>query len=160
MKISQIRIGNFIIYRGSVDDRCNLASSQNVSCAHLKELANDPCTMVRIRLAYRNDLPDDIVQILLSDVSSNVRYAILNNEKIKIPEDQLRAMAGDVSEEEFIRKQAQERLNEGIDKEKAFLQFFCFCCSIYETKNNLCIIFLKKLLHLLKSWLGFLLKME
>lgn len=123
MKIRRIKIGNFFLYEGSINDRCALASSPDITYAQLKELVIDSSVMVRIRLAHRNYLPDEIVQILLNDISSNVRFAILNNEKNEISLGQLWAMS-EKDEEDFIQKKALERLIEGNDKEVCIPSIF------------------------------------
>lgn len=123
MKIGQIKLGNIFIYRGQVTDRCLLASSPDITYIQLKELVVDSSVTVRIRLAHRNYLPDEIVQILLKDKSSTVRYATLNNEKNEISLGQLWAMS-EKDEEDFIQKKALERLIEGNDKGVCIPSFF------------------------------------
>lgn len=132
MKIRRIKIGNFFLYEGSINDRCALASSPDISYAQLKELVVDSSVTVRIRLAHRNYLPDEIVQILLKDKSATVRYAILNNEKIEISLGQLWAMS-EKDEEDFIQKKALERLVEGNDKRVCIPSIFLF-----KHHNKLC----------------------
>jgi len=115
--MKRIKVGNFFIFRGSILDRCFLASSPDISPTELNEVVNDDRATVRIRAASRCDLSNENVQKLLNDIDRNVRFAILNNERIEISLKLLWAVVDKEDEEEFIWRKALERFIEGPNKE-------------------------------------------
>jgi hypothetical protein len=74
-------------------DKSNAAaSSNNLSVEFIRQLARDDDFDVRLNIAQRPDLPEDVINLLASDAENNVRAAIMDCSK-DLTEDLIRKLA-------------------------------------------------------------------
>lgn len=110
----------------SEPERASRAKDPKTPRNKLLKLASDPDASVRICVAHRKDIDEEIVCILIADEHVNVRYALINNtDHSHIPTYCLEELCED--DIEFVKEKAKEILAQRMKKEG--IPFF-FTCSI------------------------------